>query len=240
MLRPTNLPFGPHGGRFFPGPVPTPTDSNFLFGTLDATQLTAALQLIEQTTEAEVISEPNITTLDSIEASILIGQKFPVTTETVDPQTAVRTVSLDYYEDIGIQLNVVPTVSGPEDKVHLIIHPAVSTVAELIENRYPVIQTREADTQVLLASGETVVIGGLIESDVAETVRRIPWISRIPLLGRLFTFTDESEITTELILLVTPRVVQGAGEMEAALLLDSQRVDSLRRLNEILEGVLDR
>ncbi len=234
-LRPTHLPFGPHSGRFFPGPVPNPTDANFIFGTLDATQLTAALQLIAQTTEAEVISEPNITTLDSIEASILIGQKFPVTTETIDPQTAVRTVTLDYYEDIGIQLNVIPSVSGPENRIHLIIHPAVSAVAELIENRYPVIQTREADTQVMLRSGETVVIGGLIESDVTEVVRRIPWISRIPLIGHLFTFNDERDVTTELILLVTPRIVRNASELEEALILDSQRVNELRDFDRVLE-----
>ncbi|MEM7262075.1 MAG: hypothetical protein AAF488_08795, partial [Planctomycetota bacterium] len=237
-LRPHNLPFGPSGGKFFPGSFPDPVDSNFIFGTLDATQLTAALNLIHQSSDAEIISEPNITTLDAIEASILIGQKFPVTTETIDPQTAVRTVTLDYYEDIGIQLNVIPSVSGDTNSVHLIIHPAVSTVAELIEDRFPVIQTREADTQVMLDSGDTVVIGGLVENDVTDTQRRVPWLGKIPLLGRLFTYDVHSEVTTELVLLVTPRIVRTSEELEETLLLDQDRLRELREIDSIFEEVV--
>ncbi|MCA8959302.1 MAG: type II secretion system protein GspD [Planctomycetes bacterium] len=238
--RPTNLPFGPHTGRFFPGPYPDPGSTNFLFGTLDASELTAAIRLIQQSTDAEIVSEPNITTMDAIEASILIGQKFPVTTETIDPQTAVRTVTLDYYEDIGIQLNVVPSVTGPDDRVHLIIHPAVSSVAEIVDERFPVIQTREADTQVLLRSGETVVIGGLIEHEEQEIQRRIPILGRIPLLGRLFRYDDKLDTRTELILLVTPRVILDDAELEKRLLVAPERLERLRGIDRAFGEVLDR
>lgn len=236
--RPTTLPFTEHSGRFLPGAFPVPTPGQFTFGALSGAELTAVLRLIQQSDEAEVVSEPNITTLDSTEASILIGKKFPVTSETIDPQTAVRTVTLDYYEDIGIQLLVVPSIAE-DDHVHMVIHPAVSSVSELIENRFPVIDTREADTQVLLRSGDTAVIGGLLERSTNEQVRKIPWLSAIPWLGRLlFTYRSETDELTELVIFVTPRIVRDTDELRSSLLIDPARRKALEELRAHFEELL--
>lgn len=238
-VRPTTLPFDDFNGLGFPGEFPDPIDTDFTFGSLDASELRAVLRLIDQTDDAEILSEPNLTTLENIKASILIGQKFPVTTETIDPQTAVRTVTLDYYEDIGIQLLVFPSISDG-DRVHLTIHPAVSSLAGLVEDRFPIIETRETDTQVLLRSGETVVIGGLVEQTVANTRKEIPWISQIPGLGRLFTYHDDVEITSELVILVTPRIVLTPEQMRESLLLPDETIRRLERNQSLLEGFFER
>ncbi|MCI0652773.1 MAG: hypothetical protein L0Z55_12915 [Planctomycetes bacterium] len=233
--RPHTLPWDPAGGRYFP-PFPT-TTSGFTFGSLSADQLTAVLRLIDQSENAEIVSKPNITTLDSVEARILIGQKFPVTTETIDPQTAVRTVSLAYYEDIGIQLIVIPTVAEG-DRVHMVIHPAVSALLDLVDNRFPVISTREADTQVLLRSGETAVIGGLIEQTTSEKVRKVPVLGSVPLLRWLFRHRESVEEKTELIIFVTPHIVRERGEAERAMDVDRRRSDALRALRVRFEELL--
>ncbi len=236
MSRPNTLPFGPNGDKFFP-PVPDPT-GGFTYGALAADQLTAVLRLIDEDDRAEVLSEPNITTLDNIEASILVGQKFPLTRETIDPQTAVRTVTLDRYEDIGIQLVVVPSIAEG-NRIHMIIHPAVSTLGELIENRFPVINTREADTQLLLRSGETAVIGGLVEKSHDVHERRVPFFGSIPLLGWFFRYKAESEAVTELVILVTPRIVLDAAEFEQSLLIGDERRELLEELRRRFEALLE-
>lgn len=235
--RPTNLPFGPHSGKFFPGNFPTPP-TGFSFGSLSASQLTAALRIIHTDSDAEVVSEPNLTTMDNIEASILIGQKFPVTSETIDPQTAVRTVTLDYYEDIGIQLLVVPTISEG-NRIHLVIHPAVSTVAGLIEDRFPIIDTREADTQLMLRSGDTAVIGGLISRDVDEVDNSIPFLGKIPILGWLFRYQERVETSTELVIFVTPRIVADGEQLQDSLLIDPRRKEALEELKSLLQEALE-
>ncbi|MGE3965551.1 MAG: hypothetical protein AB7I09_15760 [Planctomycetota bacterium] len=231
--RPTTLPWGDTGGKLFPTDFPDPA-TGFTFGSLTASQFTAVLRLIRESTDAEVVSEPNITTLDNIEASILIGQKFPVTSETIDPQTAVRTVTLDYYEDIGIQLLVVPSVTE-DQRIQLVIHPAVSTVAGLIEDRFPIIDTREADTQVLLPSGDTAVIGGLVSRDTDELERSVPWLSRIPFLGYFFRYREEVESSTELVIFVTPRLVKDATQLADSVLVSPSRKQALRELKAVFE-----
>lgn len=236
--RPTTLPWGDTGGKLFPGEFPDPA-TGFTFGSLTASQFAAVLRLIQESTHAEVVSEPNITTLDNIEASILIGQKFPVTSETIDPQTAVRTVALDYYEDIGIQLLVVPSVTA-DQRIQLVIHPAVSTVSGLIENRFPIIDTREADTQVLLPSGDTAVIGGLVSRDKDELERSVPWLGRIPLLGYFFRYREEVETSTELVIFVTPRLVKDADQLADSVLVSPKRKQALRELRAAFEEAGDR
>ncbi|MBI3890379.1 MAG: hypothetical protein HY303_02490 [Candidatus Wallbacteria bacterium] len=119
----------------------TPSGDTFRFGTISAQDFTAVLQALSHRNRLKILSNPRISTLNNQEASILIGDKFPITVETIDPQTAVRTVSLDHYEQIGVQLQVVPQISGVQS-VNLIIHPAVSTVGPLIQNQFPVISTR--------------------------------------------------------------------------------------------------
>lgn len=235
--RPTILPFGSHGGELFPGNFPA-TATGFSFGSISAQEMTAVLRMIKQTTDAEVVSEPNITTLDNTEASILIGQKFPVTSETIDPTTSVRTVTLDYYEDIGIQLLVVPTISDG-GRVHMVIHPAVSSVSSLIEDRFPVIDTREADTQVLLRSGDTAVIGGLIERTKSEEVRSIPWLGRIPILGWFFSHTAKTETVTELVIFVTPRIVRNPDDPHTALQVPVARREVLRQMRDRFRTLLE-
>lgn len=238
-IRPTTLPFENLRGFGLPSEFPDPGPEDFTFGSLDASELRAVLRLIDQNNDAEILSEPNLTTLDNIKASILIGQKFPVTTETIDPQTAVRTVTLDYYEDIGIQLLVFPSISD-EDRIHLTIHPAVSTLAGLVEDRFPIIETRETDTQVLLRSGETVVIGGLVEQTTSKTRKEIPGLGQIPLFGRLFSYHQDVELTSELVILVTPRIVLTPEELRQTLLLPRDDLDRLRVNQSILEGLFER
>lgn len=198
--QPTKFPFN----SIKPGT--TRAADTFRFGTLSAQNLQAVLKALEARERLKILSSPRISTVNNQEASILIGDKFPITVETFDPQTAVRTVTLDHYEQIGVQLNVVPQISG-DLGVNLIIHPAVSTVGTLVENRFPVIQTREADTQVLVGSGDTAVIGGLLQERDRSDRTGVPGLKGVPVIGELFKSKSRERVTVDLLIFVTPTIV---------------------------------
>jgi type IV pilus assembly protein PilQ len=89
----------------------------------------------------------------------------------------------------------------------LVIHPAVSEFTSFVADIYPRVTTTEADTQVLVESGDTVVIGGLIRQRDVKTVSRVPILGRIPLVGMLFSHTQTRKDPKNLLIFVTPRIV---------------------------------
>ncbi len=164
---------------------------------------------LEERVGTNTLSAPSILTLDNQEATILVGEKFPIVNTTVSAQSATTVnVSLQEYKDIGIQLNVVPQVSGKtKDYINMIIHPAVTTEGTLIESKYPRITTREVQTQVMIKSGETIMIGGLIKDVKNESVEGIPLLRKIPILGKLFERTTIDTEKIELIIFITAHIV---------------------------------
>jgi type IV pilus assembly protein PilQ len=103
---------------------------------------------------------------------------------------------------------VIPQVSGKDrDYINLIVHPAVTDEGTLIENRYPRITTREAQTQLLMKSGETVVIGGLIKDQKEESVQGVPFLRKIPYIGKLFERTTVDTQKIELLIFITAHIV---------------------------------
>jgi type IV pilus assembly protein PilQ len=164
------------------------TGLNLVYQKLYGTEFEVIFHALEENVAANVLSCPSILTLDNQEATILVGEQFPIvsTTKSSDSSTTVD-VSLDEYKDIGIQLNVVPQVSGKDKNyVNMIIHPAVTTEGALIESKYPRIGTREAQTQVLMKSGETIMIGGLIKDIKNESVQGVPYLRNLPFIGKAF------------------------------------------------------
>ncbi|QAT17233.1 type II secretory pathway component GspD/PulD (secretin) [Candidatus Velamenicoccus archaeovorus] len=185
------------------------TGMNFVFQKLSGSEFEVTIHALEENVAANILSAPSILTLDNQEATILVGEQFPIvaTTKSSDTSTTVD-VSLESYKDIGIQLNVIPQVSGKDrDYINMIVHPAVTDEGTLIENRYPRITTREAQTQLLMKSGETVVIGGLIKDQKEESVQGVPFLRKIPFVGKLFERTTVDTQKIELLIFITAHIV---------------------------------
>ncbi len=211
------------GGRFFNTQVSpavfTPqaqalttanTGLKMIFDKMKGSQFEVVLNALEEDVATNILSAPSILTLDNQEATILVGEQFPIVSTSKSSDTASTVdVSLEEYKDIGIQLNVVPQISGKDkDYINMIIHPAITTEGTLIEDKYPRIQTREAQTQVLIKSGDTVVIGGLIKDVKSESAIGIPFLRKIPVLGK--AFFERKTIQTakvELIIFITGYIV---------------------------------
>lgn len=191
--------------------------SELLFQKLTGTQFEAVLKALEDKSFANTLSAPHIMTLNNQEASILIGSKFPLIKGTVSTETgAITGQSLDRYQDIGIQLNVAPQISG-KDYINLIVHPAVSTYSQTIKAisstgvtmaEYPIIVVREAETQILIKDGGTVVIGGLMKDVKSNSRKGIPFLMDIPYLGAFFRKDYTTTTKVDLLVFLTAHIVK--------------------------------
>lgn len=176
--------------------------------TLSASDFNVILNALKTKDGVEVISNPSILTLNNHEATILVGERYPILKSSVsDVGTVVQT--FDRYEPVGVQLQVLPRILH-NDFVSMIIKPAVTTIgatvgtASLQVNR---INTREASTQLIVRSGDTIVIGGLISNREENDNSTIPFLGKIPVLGKLFSYRHENAHKINLTVFVTPTII---------------------------------
>jgi len=201
------------------GLTPTAGGLELIYRKLSGTQFEAILYALQEDVNTNTLSAPNIMALNNQEANILVGTKYPILKTEESTQTAGYTVSktLDYYQDIGIQLNVVPQISG-EDYINMIVHPAVSTrtgwVGDAATVAYPIIDTREAETRILMKDGETIVIGGLLKDVKSKSQIGIPFFSKIPILGVLFRRDTIDTEKIDLLIFITAHIIK-EGEFTA-------------------------
>ena len=194
----------------FAGTYPYQGGLEVLFKKLTGAKFEVILHALEEDAHTNTLSAPRIMALNNQEASILIGTRYPIlkTDTTGAGTTAVTTVTLDYYQDIGIQLNVVPQISS-NNYINMVVHPAVTDyVSTLGTNAYPIIQTREAETRILMADGETVVIGGLLKDVKSKETIGIPFLSKIPIFGGLFRRDIKDDSKIDLLIFITARIVR--------------------------------
>lgn len=161
------------------------------------------------------LSAPHVLTLSGQEARILIGEKFPIlNTQVSGTTTTTTTTTLDYYQDIGIELFVVPQVSG-DRHIDMIIHPVVSArTGSVGTNQYPILDVREAETQIVMEDGETVVIGGLLKDVKAKSRVGLPFLGSLPVVGPLFSRATTDVAKIDLLIFITARVVTPGGLSE--------------------------
>lgn len=196
---------------------PFNTGGQLLFQQLTDIQFSVLLNMLEDERGANVLSSPRIMTLNNQEARIIVGEKFPIltyqNTATAGAAGLVTETSLDYYEKIGIQLAVVPQICDG-NRINMTVRPSVTDRTSLVET-YPVLSTREAETQILVNNGETVVIGGLVRERDRNEQYRVPFFGQIPLLGWLFKRDVTMKEKVDLLIFLTATIHE-PGPMDAA------------------------
>lgn len=185
------------------------TGLSFLLQRLRGTQFSILLRALEEDVRTNTLSAPHVLTLSGQEARVLVGEKYPILNTQVSGTTSTTTTTtLDYYQNIGIELFVVPQVSG-EKEVDMIIHPVVSSRTGTVgTNSYPILNTREAETQILIQDGDTVVIGGLLKDALAKSRIGLPFLGRLPFLGPLFSRATTDVEKIDLLIFITAKIVQ--------------------------------
>lgn len=173
-------------------------------GDLDIT-----LHALQDTGKLNVLSRPYVLTRNNRLATITVADEVPIPTgtTTVAGQTQI---TFDYRKDIGIVLDVTPSIND-EGLVNMVVSPKITTdtkqVVDLGQGLQPhIFATRSASTRVAVKGGQTIVIGGLIQDQTSETVRKIPLLGDIPIAGNLFKRTEKSKAKTELLIFLTPYV----------------------------------
>lgn len=200
----------------------------------------AVLSAVASVTDVNVLSSPTLMVLDNRTARLQVGDQVPIVTQTavstVDPDAPI--VNQVELRDTGVILNVTPRVNEG-GRVMLDIEQEVSDVVETSTSGIdsPTIQQRKIKTSVAVDNGSTIALGGLIRDRVSETATKIPLLGDIPGLGQLFRSTTKRNDRTELVVLITPRVVGGADD--ARRVTDELR-DRMRTVSATIEASAQR
>ncbi|MGN6738853.1 type II secretion system secretin GspD [Dyella sp.] len=203
-----------------------------LFYSFVNSNLQVALHAMETSGNTKTLSAPSMVVMNNQVAHIQVGNRVPINTTSILPNTGTTsTYSEAQYLDTGVILNVQPRVN-PGGLVYLNIGQQVSQVDRTagLVNGNPTIAQRELATQVAVQSGQTVLLGGLIQQDEGNTDTGVPGLNRIPLLGRLFGTTSRTHNRTELIVLITPRVIASSDDARDITNEYQQKFESLAPL----------
>jgi len=192
------------------------TTANSISAVFSADQFKLVLSALQSLNNSKIISNPTIVTLNNVEASINVGQQYPIPNYTFNQQTGTFEVSGFTYKDIGIILKVTPQVN-PRGFIKLTLAPEVSqnqgttTFGGASGASIPIIGTRKATTQVSLKDGFTMGIGGLISSNLNKTSSAIPFLGSIPVLGYLFKSNGTNNVADNLIIFITAKTISAEG-----------------------------
>ncbi len=215
-------------------PIGQVSPSGLAVFATDASKYFGVVQALASTGKVEVLSNPHIIVKNYEKASINVGSDEPVATQST--QTAVTgTAGLIQnieYRKTGVILSVTPQITEG-GMIAMSIRQEVSdkstdrTVGNAV---YPSFTKREAETSVVAKNRETLVIGGLIQEKKDRSSTGIPLLSRIPILGNLFKFTNNTESKTELIILLTPTVISDSAEGAAVTSDMKKKLEGLKKL----------
>ena len=199
-----------------------------------ADALEAFLRAYARENEVNILSSPHILVADNTEAKIDVGKEVPIVTSEYTPTNIQADTSLSRsieYRDTGILLTVTPRIND-KGLVAMEINQEVSDVSEQrIEGiNSPIILKRQAETNLVVQDGMTIVIGGLIREKHDYTMEGIPYLSKIPYLGMLFSYNKETVEKVELLFLITPHVVKTFEEAELVTREFKERVKGLQKI----------
>jgi general secretion pathway protein D len=211
----------------------------------------ATLRAIAQAGKTEILSRPSILARNNQQATISLGQYVPLVTGTVLSGVASTPVSTITYQNVGIILQVTPFITS-EGTVEMIVSPQISELADKSQwvptastggnILSPVINSRSADTVVVVPDGQTAIIGGLMEKDKTVADSKIPFLGDIPLLGNLFKHHTSSNTKTELLIFLTPHIVMQPSQLAGLTTKERSNLQipesmSEQQLDQFLENV---
>lgn len=178
-----------------------------LYYSFVSNNLQVALRALESSGMTRVLSAPSLVVMNNQSAQIQVGDNIPINQKTINiDNTAVTTNSVQYIQT-GVILDVVPRIN-PGGLVYMDIQQQVSDASAAVDsNGNPSISTRAVSTQVAVQSGQTVLLGGLIKQSESDSRAQVPLLGNVPGLGWLFGNKQQNKARTELLVLITPRVV---------------------------------
>ena len=172
-----------------------------LGGLLPGLDLNVRLEALEKQGKGRILSSPKVTTADNKEARIRSGKQIPYQVTSAEGNSI-------QFVDAELSLTVTPHVTS-DNSVYMVID-ATKNAADFTQlvGTVPTITTKETHTEVLVGNGDTTVLGGIYESTSTENKKAVPFLSKIPLLGFLFKSFADSDVITELLVFITPTIIE--------------------------------
>ena len=189
--------------------------TNFLAAIADnvgSDFVSATISALEAVSDVRTISAPSLMVRNNSDARINVGTQVPIQS-TSFTGTSDTTFGSTQFLNTGVILSVTPRVN-PGGLVYMTVSQEVSSPGERNQQGNPAINTRTIDTEVAVQSGQTIVLGGLIEETTSESRNGVPFLQRIPGLGALFRSTANSLNRSETLVLITPTVVESTAKLE--------------------------
>ena len=192
------------------------SSQNVLSAVFSADQFKLVLAALQQLNNTKIVSNPTIVTLNNSEASINVGQQYPIPSYSFNQQTGTFQVDGFIYKDIGIILKVTPQVNA-RGFIKLTLAPEVSqnqgttTFGGASGASIPIIGTRKAVTQVSLKDGYTMGIGGLISTNFNKSTNKVPLLGSIPIIGYLFKQDNTNNTVDNLVIFITAKTISAEG-----------------------------
>ncbi len=230
-----------NSGNFSSATGSTPTDSVGVIGGsfgIGAVNINVTLDALEQKGLITTLAQPNLIALSGETASFLAGGEFPVPIASSTGATGgIPTITVAFKE-FGVSLAFTPTVLA-DGVISMVVAPEVSAIdsnASIRSNgiSIPGLRTRRAKTTLEMRDGESFAIAGLVGADFANSVRQIPLLADLPILGALFRSSRFDRNETELVITVTPHIVRPVAP--AALSLPTERIRAPRESDQFLLG----
>ena len=173
----------------------------------------AIINFLEQYGDTKILSRPRIAAINNQEAKVLVGtrQAYVTATQSQGQATTVTSESIQFI-DVGVKLNVVPTINA-DGFITMKIKPEISSVASTLTTKagsiVPIVSTSEAETVVKVKDGTMIMIAGLMSDNKTDTVNGIPLLGKIPWIGAAFSSRSAVTTKTELIVFLTPYIITG-------------------------------
>ncbi len=220
--------------------------SGLYLGYVSAMNLGGILAMLTSDTDTRILARPKIMTLNNEAAEIMISSKTAISSITEQSATeglSVQSVSAERVET-GVSLRVIPQINK-EGMITMTVEPSVTNTAwsAYFSGSFVDPKTRSAKTTVTIRDGETIIIGGLIDTETTKTIRKVPILGDIPLLGNIFRKKDDQKNDTELIIFITPHLIKEQTQT-AGLPLEKDTLEEYQSLGlnrkETMEIILDR
>lgn len=173
----------------------------------------AVVQAVSTDTNSNILATPHLTTMDNEEAFFIVGQEVPIITGSTSSSNNANPFQTVDRKEVGIKLKVTPQINEG-DAVQLLIEQEVSSVSGATSVDIS-INKREIKTTVIVDDGGTIVLGGLIDEDVQESVSKVPLLGDIPILGNLFKSTSSSKRKRNLMVFIRPTIIRDGVTMNS-------------------------
>lgn len=192
------------------GALSTVVNNGFSYALKNgAGNLKATLNALASKSLLKMISNPSLMVLDNHTATIVVGDQVPVKTSSTISETTTVTTSSIQYKDTGVNLSVTPSVNAGNIVAMQIDQTVTDTgAAEEAADKQMRFLQRQISSKVAVRSGESIVLGGLIKDSKTSSKGGVPLLKDIPLVGNLFAQNNSKDVRTELLVIITPRVVR--------------------------------